>query len=313
MRVLITGGAGLLGAALVAHSLETGEHDITVMDIAETPSRLAAFGDRIRYRKGDVGHFSHVLDAVKTARPERIFHLGALLGFACEENPAEAMRVNAMGPFHVFEAARLFAVPQIIFASSITTFAEGLPARDLRDDYPQRPVNLYGVLKLMTEGLGRYYGRRHGIDFRSLRFPAIVGPGPRIPGIATYTMEMIQAAARGESYTIPATPETRVPVVHVRDCAAGLWALAEAEPARLSRRNYLIDGPKPTPSARELAKLVQEKFPHASFQFAPDPVWQPLLEKYALPIDDSPAREDWGWCPRYDFPAIIQDIADNES
>ena len=310
MKILVTGGAGLLGSALVRHLLAEGGHEITVMDLARDPQRLAPLRERIAYRVGDVGHFSHVLDAVRESGAERIFHLGAALGFTCEENPAEAMRVNAMGPFHVFEAARMFGGAQVVFSSSVTSFAEGLPEPVLRDHYPQRPVNLYGVLKQTTEGLGRYYAARHAIDFRAIRFPSVVGPGPRIPGIATYSIEMIEAAARGRSYTVRATPETAIPIVHVGDAARALIRLAEADPARLTRRSYLIDGPKPQPSAGEQAEMVRTRFPGAQIDFAPDPRWQPFIEKYALPIDDSPARADWGWAPEYDFAAIIEDFLD---
>ena len=308
MRTLVTGGAGLLGAALVEHLVEAGEKDITVMDLATDPQRLAPLRERIAYRVGDVGHFSHVLDAVRESGAERIYHLGAALGYTCEENPSEAMRVNAMGPFHVFEAARMFGGAQVVFSSSVTSFAEGLPEPVLRDHYPQRPVNFYGVLKLATESMGRYYAARHGIDYRAIRFPSIVGPGPRIPGIATYSIEMIETAAGGEPYTVRATPETAIPLVHVRDAARALVQLADADSARLTRRNYLIDGPKPQPDAGQQAEMVRARFPGARIDFAPDPRWQPFIEKYAIPVDDSPARADWGWSPEYDFAAIIEDF-----
>ncbi len=307
-RVLITGGAGLLGAALVRHLLAAGGHDITVMDLAETPARLAPLIGKISYLRGDIGHFSHLADAMRASRARRIYHLGALLGFACENDPPEAMRVNAMGAFHVFEAARMFGA-QVVFASSVTTFAEGLPEPLLRDDFPQRPVNLYGVLKQTAEGLGRYYRARHGVDFRAIRFPSVIGPGPRLPGLATYSVEMAEAVAQGAPFTVRATPETTVPVVHVRDAARALAQLAGADPSRLSRRCYLIDGPKPALSAGAQADILRARFPGADIRFAPDPHWQPFLEKYALPIDDSPARRDWGWAPGLDFHALVNEVA----
>ncbi len=207
-RVLITGGAGLLGAALVRHLLAAGGHDITVMDLAETPARLTPLIGQISYLCGDIGHFSHLADAMRASRARRIYHLGALLGFACENDPPEAMRVNAMGAFHVFEAARMFGA-QVVFASSVTTFAEGLPEPLLRDDFPQRPVNLYGVLKQIAEGLGRYYRARHGVDFRAIRLPSVIGPGPRLPGLATYSVEMAEAVARGAPSPCAPPPKPR--------------------------------------------------------------------------------------------------------
>jgi threonine 3-dehydrogenase len=308
MNILITGGAGLLGAALAELLVETQNCHITVFDIAADPVRLEDIADKITYICGDVGNFSQVIEVVKNTRPYRIFHLGALLGFACEENPADAMRINAMGTFHIFEAARLFDVPQILFASSVTTFAEGLQEPLMRDDSPQQPVNFYGVLKLLGEGMGRYYDHRHGVDFRSLRFPSVVGPGNRVPGLATYTTDMIEAAINGHEFTIGATPQTVISLIHVKDCARALQQLAEAPREKLSRQNYLVDGSIPVPMAAELVEMVKARFPVADLRIEPNPAWQKFLELYAIPIDDQPARDDWGWKAQFDYPAIIEDF-----
>jgi len=249
-----------------------------------------------------------VLDATRNAAPEVIYHLGAMLGFACEADPGGAMRVNAMGSLHIMEAARMFGVRQVMFASSVTTFALGLPDNHMADHDPQNPVNLYGVLKLMTEGLGRYYRHKHGIDFRAIRFPSVVGPGNRTPGLATYTTEMIEAAQQGKPYIVQADANSAIPVLYVADSARALIELSATPEKSLSRREYLVDGIKPTPTAATLAKMVRAAFPEAEIDFRPNPDWQPFLDIYARPIDDSAARNDWGWAAQYDYARIIREF-----
>jgi threonine 3-dehydrogenase len=305
MKILVTGGAGLLGAEIVSRLLHAG-HDVHVFDILTEPVRLADLGASISYQQGDVGTFSHVLDAVRIVKPEIIYHLGALLGFACEADPASAMRINAMGSLHIMEAARMFSVRQVMFASSVTTFALGLPNHQMADHDPQNPVNLYGVLKLMTEGMGRYYRHQHGVDFRAIRFPSVVGPGNRTPGLATYTTEMIEAALCNKPCIVKATEKSTIPILHVSDAARAMIELSSANEVSLTRREYLVDGAKPTPTAADLAEMIRAEFPDADTSFQPNPDWQPFLDLYARPIDDAAARDDWGWAPQYDYPRIIE-------
>jgi nucleoside-diphosphate-sugar epimerase len=195
-----------------------------------------------------------------------------------------------------------------MFASSVTTFALGLPERRMADTDPQNPINLYGVLKVLGEGLGRYYRNRHKIDFRAIRFPSVVGPGNRAPGLATYTTEMIEAAIRGEAYVIQASEDSAIPIIHVADCARALTELSNAPQDRLSRSEYLVDGVKPAPKASELAKILQAAIPTSNVSFAPNPDWQTYLEMYAIPIEDCAARAEWGWKPEYDYRRIVDDF-----
>jgi len=139
MTSLVTGGAGLLGAALVRKLLADGEKPV-VLDIAPSPDRLNDVKDKFRYIQGDLSNFSQVLSVVKEVRPNRIFHIGAVLGQAAEDNPAGAIRINVLGTFYLLEAARLFDVPQFLFASSTSIFCNGFTGANASRPLPEKSL-----------------------------------------------------------------------------------------------------------------------------------------------------------------------------
>ncbi len=307
MSVLVTGGAGLLGSALVHLLLENEASRVAVLDAVESPRRLEDVSDRVEYIRADLSDADGIFAAVEKTKPQAVYHLGAMLGAACEEHPEKAIQVNALATFNILEAARRFGVGQVLFASSVTTFGLDLQEKMLRDNSLQRPVSMYGVAKLFSEGVGLFFRRRHRIDFRSLRYPSIVGPGIdlRVGGVVTYTYAMIEESIRGNPYTVNVSPETCIPVLSAQDAARAIFELARVPAENITTVNYLVDGVKPTPSAVELAHKVKAKIPAAEIDFQPDEKWKPVLDMIALPIDDSRARQEWGWQPQHDYDDII--------
>jgi nucleoside-diphosphate-sugar epimerase len=122
MATLVTGGTGFIGVEVVRCLLDRGETRPVVFSRNPSLTRLDDVADRVEVIRGDLGNFSHVLHAVKQAKPRVIYHLGAMLSVPSEADPAAAFQANAMGTFHVLEAARLFEVPQVLFSSSIGVY-----------------------------------------------------------------------------------------------------------------------------------------------------------------------------------------------
>ncbi len=308
MAILVTGGAGFVGIEVVRQLLDGGEQDVAVFSRSPSPRRLGDLAGRVTAIAGDVGNFSHVLDAVKTVRPRVIYHLGAMLSVASDADPAAAIQTNAMGTFHVLEAARLFEVEQVIFSSSIGTYGHALPDDRIDDRTIQRPQFFYGATKVFGEHMGLFYRRKYGLDFRGIRYPSVVGPGVATPGVVQYTSLMIEAAARGEPFTVWVEPETRIPIMYITEAAAATVLLARAPRENIRMVNYLVDGLKPTPTAAELAEAVRGRIPGAEITFEPDPNIQPLVRGLVRPLDDSRAREEWGWEPTHDLGRLIDDF-----
>lgn len=308
MTSLVTGGAGFIGSAVARALLKAGERRPIVFDIAAATDRLDDVIDQVDVIRGDLGNFSHVLDAVRLTRPDVIYHLGAMLSTPSEADPAAALRTNALGTFHVLEAARLFGVPQVLFASSIGTYGTGIRDDVIDDDTLQRPELFYGATKVFGEHMGLFYKRKFGLDFRGIRYVSVVGPGVRTHGVDHYTSWAIEQCAMSNPFSIWVKPKTRIPVIYIRDAARAMVELGKAPLANIKSVNYLVAGVKPIASAGELADLVRAKLPGAQIDFKPDLEVQALLDEMLRPVDDSKAREEWGWQIEFDQERIVEDF-----
>ncbi len=308
MAVLITGGTGFTGAEVVRLLLKQGEKKPIVFHVSPSAKRLDDIKDQIEMIQGDLGNFSHVLNAVKKARPSVIYHLGGMLSLPSDADPAASLRANALGTFHVLEAAKLFNVSQVLFSSSIGTYGRDIQEEVINDCTLQRPEMFYGATKVFCEHMGLFYKRKYGLDFRGIRYPSIVGPGVRTPGVAQFTSWVIEECAKGNPFTITLKPETKFPVMYFKDAAQAIVRLGEAPLENIKTVNYLVAGVNPIASAGELADIVRAKIPGAEISFDPNLELQDILDRNLLPIDDSKAQKEWNWHPEYNQERIVDDF-----
>ena len=308
MTTLITGGTGFIGAEVVRMLLARGEQRPVVFHVSGNTQRLDDVADQVELVRGDLANFSHILDVVKKVQPSVIYHLGAMLSVPSDADPAAAIHANAMGTFHVLEAARLFGVPQVLFSSSISTYGLDFEGEVIDDTTIQRPLLFYGATKVFGEHMGLFYKRKYGLDFRCVRYPSIVGPGVKTPGVVQYTSWVIEECARGKPFTIWVPPDTRCPVLYLKDAARAIVELGQAPLANIKSVNYLLGGIEPTASAGELADMVRTRIPGAQIDFQPNLALQPILAKLMVRFDDRRAREEWDWVPRYTQEQIVDDF-----
>jgi threonine 3-dehydrogenase len=301
-RNLITGGLGFVGSCLARQLVEDGE-EVVVFDVVSALTRLIKdIENRVRIVRGDLTNWAQVLDAVKDGGIDCIYHLGALLTPACEASPSAAYETNLGGTYHVLEAARLFNVSSLIFTSSIATYGPDAPAV-VNEDTIQRSTTVYGILKVASEQLGEYYHRRYGVNFRSVRYPLLVGPG-RTVGISRYATEMIQVPALGYAYQAYVEESLKMPVMYVEDAAWCLVCLKRASEGSLKRCIYNVGGN--FLSARAEADIVRRYLPQAQIEFHPDETAMRLLNDFAREIDDSRARQEWGFSLRYNADDLVK-------
>jgi len=298
VRILVTGGTGYIGAELVRSLVKKG-HEVVTFGPSSNPGRIADIATSIRVVKGSLAHAAEVFNVVKDNHIERIFHLGSMLSSPSQANPWASFQVNVVGTMNVFEAARLFEVPQVIFTSSISTFGIGA-GHTAADNTIQRPATMYGAGKLYAECLGRFYKMQFGLDYRGVRFPSVIGPGTTQRTVAQYNSWMIEYPALGKPFDCFVTPDTRGPGMYFKDAIASLELLAEAPLERIETLTYNIGGLTPTPTAREVEQAMRSHIPDAVITYTPDP---DIMKYYATAkvevFDDSCAREEWGWQPRY--------------
>lgn len=309
MSILITGGTGFIGAGLARRLLGRGE-DVVLFDIVPRIERVADIKDKIKVIQGDLKVWPEVLNVVKENNVDGIFHLGAMLSLPSEDNPWASFQTNVAGIMHVLEAARLFGVKRMVFASSGGTY--GLGTGDIiTDETIQRPISMYGIGKLFGELLGRFYRRKFNFDFRSVRFCGIVvGPGVKTIALPQYVPWMIENAALGKPFECWVTEDTAVQVMYFKDVIKGVETLYYAPEEQIKTICYNMAAGSQAIKAKEVEMAVKKFVPEAQITYKPDSVTMEIM--YSLKwkeIDDSRAREEWGWNPQYiNLEKIVEDF-----
>ena len=302
MSILITGGTGFLGAHLARALVKQGKKVI----LFEANPNLKIIEDiaaNVEIVRGDIANWAEVIDAVSTYKIREIFHNAALLSENAEKFYLKAYQVNVTGTWHALEAARLFKVEKVLFSSTIGTYGDFV--RDpVPNDAPQFPHSMYGATKVAAERLGEYYYYRFGLDFRGVRFPSVIGPGRGGGGLSAYTTLLVQLPAAGLPYDIYVTPETRLAVLYIDDAVNALISLSGAENKQLSRRIYNIGGV--LCSAQEMVDCVKGILPQAELNFVPDDEMVKILKTVPSFLDDTLARQDWGWNEVFDLQTMVR-------
>jgi threonine 3-dehydrogenase len=246
---------------------------------------------------------------VKESAPQVIFHLGGMLSLPSNADPQSAYATNVAGTYHVLEAARLFQIPKVIFTSTIATYGLDIQKEVIDDFTLQRPITMYGATKVFGELLGRFYRTKYNLDFRAVRFPAIIGPGAKTAHISIYNAWAVEKAFYNEPYEIFVEPQIRCPILYFKDAARSLILLNAAPPEAIQMICYLIAGIKPITSAAELEEAIRKHFPKARLTYKPDPLAMAFHGKnQGIKFEDAIAEKEWGWKPEYSLGRMIEDF-----
>jgi len=301
MKILLTGAAGQIGTDLLPLLVSQG-HEVAAYDLAPRP---ASCPPEVEWMRGDVALAPEMLEAVKRVRPQRLFHLAAILSASGEAVPQRAWRVNMEGTHNALEAARLFDVEQFFYTSTIAVFGPGLQS-PVGDDVSLRPTTMYGLTKVAGELLGAYYQRTYGLDFRGVRFPGLINAGIPGGGTSDYALFMYVDGMRHGAYEAFVSPESCIPFMYMPDALRAMIELSEAPREKLKRSIYNIAAMSPT--AQEFADAVRARLPEVELTFRSDPARQAILDSWPISLDDGNARRDWGWKPQFDLDAMSDDL-----
>jgi threonine 3-dehydrogenase len=322
--VLITGASGEIGHGLITRLAEAGEGDLLTLDLNPLPPEMARL-----VRQHYTGSIldGQLLDRILAEYEiDRIFHLAAILSTRSEFAPVSAHRINVEGMLLMLEFAQRQGESHgrtVLFLYPSSIAAYGMPNREIKekagavkeDEYNQ-PTTMYGCNKLYCEQLGRYYARYYKqlaaetlsgkVDFRSLRFPGLISAAT-LPsgGTSDYAPEMLHAAAQGKPYACFVRPDTRIPFMAMPDSIDALLRLAAAPREKLSRWVYNVRAFNP--SAAEFQALVERHFPGTRITTQVDTRRQGIVDSWPADTDDSAARRDWGFAPRYDLDHAFRD------
>jgi threonine 3-dehydrogenase len=306
---VVTGGTGFIGSCLAKMILDEGL-DVATFDIKATSPVLEPYESRWTHFRGDLRDMSAVLTVIKESKPEVLYHLGGMLSTPSEENPQASFMTNVVGMFNVLESARLLGITMVVYASTNGTFGLDLEELTVIDDRTlQRPFTMYGCGKLFGELLGRYYHRKYGIDFRSVRLPAVVGPGAKTKNVSIYNAWAIEKSFFGEPFEIFVTPETRAPIIYFKDAARAFLEISRAPADQITTMSYLLAGVDPMPSAGELKNTILRHLPQAQLTFNPDPLAMAFQKMHqGVRWDETSAVREWNWQVKFNLDDMVEDF-----
>ncbi len=208
MAYLITGGMGCIGSYVIRDLLNAGEK-ITVYDFAPdfTIPKMVLTAEQLEqftFVQGDITDLPHVLRTVQEHEIDRIIHLASWQVPACNANPPQALKIVCEGTINMFEAARIFGLKRVVWASSVAVFGspEDYNYQQIKNDAPHFPKFIYGACKSTNERYAAHYFDHYGVDTIGLRFTAVYGVG-RTRGMSSFSTQMIEAVALEQSYVSP--------------------------------------------------------------------------------------------------------------
>ena len=309
--ILVTGAVGQVGSDVTLALRERfgGERVVAAGHRKEPDDELRDSGPFIFL---DVMKKEDVRAVIKEHGIDTIYHMGSLLSAVGEKHPDLAWDVNMTGLKNVLDVSRELGVQRIFWPSSIAAFGPSTP----KDNTPQftvmDPNTMYGVTKVAGELLCGYYWEKYGLDIRGLRYPGLISyrtaPGG---GTTDYAVEIFYEALRNRSYVSFLDRDTVLPMMYMPDAIRSTIDLMEAPSENVKiHTSYNITAM--SFSAAELVEEITKHIPDFKCSYEPD-FRQKIAESWPKRIDDSRARQDWGWKEEFGVPEMVEDMLKNLS
>jgi nucleoside-diphosphate-sugar epimerase len=306
-RILVTGSVGQIGSELTLALRERyGQQNIVAGGHRTPPS--PELRDSGTFEFVDVTQRASLEAIVLKYEIDTIYHMAAILSAVGEAKPQLCWDVNVNGLHNVLEIARERNLVRLFCPSSIAAFGPETPRNCTPQETVLRPRTMYGVTKVSGELLCNYYAHRFGVDVRGLRYPGIISNvTPPGGGTTDYAVEIYYEAIRHKQYTCFVREDTVLPMMYMPDCIKATIDLMEADLSKL-KHHADFNLTAMSFSAGELAAEIQKHIPEFAVAYEPDPVKQAIADSWPEAIDDSAAREEWGWKPSYDLAAMTIDM-----
>jgi len=310
-KILVTGAAGQIGSELTMALREKygNENVIATGHKTEPDETLRCSGP---FHFIDCSEINTVAEIVKKYRVETIYHLAALLSAVAEKNPQLAWDVNMNGLYNVLEVARRYKCA-VFTPSSIGAFGPGTPLDNTPQDTIQRPNTMYGVTKVAGELLCDYYFKKFGVDTRGVRYPGIISY-KTLPGGGTtdYAVEIYYEAIKHKKYTSYINRGTHLDMMYMPDALTAAIDLMDANPDKLQHRNaFNVSSMSVAPE--NIADEIRKIIPEFTLDYKADPLRQAIADSWPNNMDDSAARQEWGWEPTYNLESMTKDMIERLS
>jgi len=309
-RVLVTGATGQIGSELIVElRSKYGNDEVVAVGHKRQPSE--AVRNSGPFELGDTSDKERLNEIVEKHDVGTIYHLASLLSALGEKNPQLAWQVNMNGLYNVLDLASERGI-QVFWPSSIGVFGPDTPRVNTPQNTITIPNTIYGVSKVAGELLCNYYFFKFGVDVRSLRYPGIISSEtPPSAGTTDYAVEIFYEALKKKKYTCFLRDDTVLPMMYMPDCIKATLDLMGAEQARVKRRtSYNLAAMSFAP--KDLAAQIQKHIPDFTCEYVPD-FRQKIADSWPMSIDDTEARKDWGWQPKYNLAAMTKDMIEKLS
>jgi nucleoside-diphosphate-sugar epimerase len=305
-RIMVTGAVGQIGSELTLALRERyGNDNVVACGRKTQPSKELKESGPFEF--ADCTEEERLDEVVKRYDVGTIYHLAAILSAVAEAKPQLAWDVNINGLYNVLEVARE-AKCAVFVPSSIGAFGPGTPLDDTPQDTVQRPNTMYGVTKVAGELLCDYYHKRFGVDTRGLRYPGIISNvTPPGGGTTDYAVEIYYEAIKQKKYTCFLKQGTFLDMMYMPDALHAAVTLMETDASKLRHRNaFNVTAMSFAPEHVEAE--IRKHIPGFTMDYKVDPIRQAIAESWPNKMDDTAAREEWGWAPTYDLPKMTEDM-----
>jgi nucleoside-diphosphate-sugar epimerase len=305
-KILFIGANGQIGSELtLAFRKIYGNENVIATDL--NPAFKAEIADNGPTDQLDVLDRKKLEQLIDKYQIDAIVHLAAILSAVGEKNSQLAWNINMNGTMNVLEVAREKGIKRIFIPSSIAVFGPTTPCDNTPQDTVLQPSTMYGVTKVAGELLGDYYVQKYGMDIRGLRYPGIISY-ETLPGGGTtdYAVAIFYEAVKHGKFECFLKEDTMLPMMYMPDCLKATTDLFMADFGKLKHHaGFNVGAFSVTPKA--LAESIKKFIPNFEITYKPD-FRQAIADSWPNSIDDSAAREEWGWKPQYDLDAMTEDM-----
>ena len=309
-KILIIGACGQIGTELT-HQLRAlyGVENVIASDIRKLNNDVVNSGPFEVVNALDFNQIEHLVEMHQITD---VYLMAALLSATAEKNPAFAWDLNMNSLFHVLNLAKAGKIKKIFWPSSIAVFGPTTPKENTPQYTIMEPSTVYGISKQAGERWCEYYHNIFGVDVRSIRYPGLIS-WTTLPGGGTtdYAVDIYHKALSDGKYECFLTSETKMPMMYMDDAIAATINIMKAPAEQIKiRSSYNLAAMSFTPT--EIAAEIKKHIPELEVTYEPD-FRQKIADSWPASIDDSRAREDWGWNHEFDLEMMTVDMLKNLS
>lgn len=309
-KILIIGACGQIGSELTLKLREIyGLENVIASDIRKGEQEVFKTGP---FEIVDAMNYDAVAALIDKYQIDEVYLMAALLSATAEKNPAFAWELNMNSLFHVLNLAKEGKIKKIFWPSSIAVFGPTTPKHNTPQYTVMEPSTVYGISKQAGERWCEYYFNKYGVDVRSIRYPGLISwKTPPGGGTTDYAVDIYYKAVAENKYTCFLSENTELPMMYMDDAIRATVGIMQAPKENIKIRSaYNLSAISFTP--KEIAAVIAQEKPGFEISYAPD-FRQAIADSWPSSIDDSSAREDWGWKHDYDLESMTKVMLKNLS